>query len=143
MRSAEHCDRAALAEEVAERVGQLRRLGKGADENHVEIGGKLLEEIFHPGVADKLNVVTFLLAPDTNHLRHDARQVGVHHPAVERWVGTFGYEIEDADAKPAHADRKSTRLNSSHANISYAVFCLKKKKNTTYCTLFCVIYTNS
>src|SRR3712207_7404104 len=29
-----------------------------------------------------------------------------------------------------HADRKSTRLNSSHANISYAVFCLKKKKIT-------------
>src|SRR5258707_9901241 len=28
-------------------------------------------------------------------------------------------------------DRKSTRLNSSHANISYAVFCLKKKKNVT------------
>src|SRR3712207_9206176 len=27
-------------------------------------------------------------------------------------------------------DRKSTRLNSSHANISYAVFCLKKKKNS-------------
>src|SRR3712207_6848091 len=30
------------------------------------------------------------------------------------------------------ADRKSTRLNSSHANISYAVFCLKKKKHKTY-----------
>src|SRR3712207_7005206 len=29
-------------------------------------------------------------------------------------------------------DRKSTRLNSSHANISYAVFCLKKKKNNTF-----------
>src|SRR5438445_10233142 len=28
----------------------------------------------------------------------------------------------------AHRDRKSTRLNSSHANISYAVFCLKKKE---------------
>src|SRR3712207_8111610 len=28
-----------------------------------------------------------------------------------------------------HRDRKSTRLNSSHANISYAVFCLKKKNN--------------
>src|SRR3712207_8798388 len=28
-------------------------------------------------------------------------------------------------------DRKSTRLNSSHANISYAVFCLKKKKNVS------------
>src|SRR3712207_8712506 len=32
---------------------------------------------------------------------------------------------------PAHQDRKSTRLNSSHANISYAVFCLKKKKIST------------
>src|SRR3712207_8070358 len=30
----------------------------------------------------------------------------------------------------AAIDRKSTRLNSSHANISYAVFCLKKKKST-------------
>src|SRR3712207_7127606 len=30
---------------------------------------------------------------------------------------------------PQRRDRKSTRLNSSHANISYAVFCLKKKKN--------------
>src|SRR3712207_8907639 len=32
---------------------------------------------------------------------------------------------------PAGADRKSTRLNSSHANISYAVFCLKKKNTHT------------
>src|SRR3712207_6928193 len=32
-------------------------------------------------------------------------------------------------AGPRVLDRKSTRLNSSHANISYAVFCLKKKKN--------------
>src|ERR1035437_10695612 len=30
------------------------------------------------------------------------------------------------------SDRKSTRLNSSHANISYAVSCLKKKKNNTH-----------
>src|SRR2546430_7665658 len=32
--------------------------------------------------------------------------------------------------KDPEADRKSTRLNSSHSQISYAVFCLKKKKNT-------------
>src|SRR3712207_8634470 len=41
--------------------------------------------------------------------------------------------LELLDALPLTAsgkvDRKSTRLNSSHANISYAVFCLKKKKN--------------
>src|SRR3712207_7347179 len=34
---------------------------------------------------------------------------------------------------PVSKDRKSTRLNSSHANISYAVFCLKKKNRLTDC----------
>src|SRR2546430_6274870 len=44
--------------------------------------------------------------------------------------------LEAFDALPvsgsrARRDRKSTRLNSSHSQISYAVFCLKKKKNMT------------
>src|SRR3712207_7219562 len=47
--------------------------------------------------------------------RHVVRQVGIGDRPVD--VGG--------------ADRKSTRLNSSHANISYAVFCLKKKKKET------------
>src|SRR3712207_7344784 len=34
---------------------------------------------------------------------------------------------DDLSGGPGDEDRKSTRLNSSHANISYAVFCLKKK----------------
>src|SRR3712207_8507963 len=38
-------------------------------------------------------------------------------------------------------DRKSTRLNSSHANISYAVFCLKKKKKTKCDTYDSVYHT--
>src|SRR5687768_17954018 len=37
-----------------------------------------------------------------------------------------------APAMAQHGDRKSTRLNSSHGYISYAVFCLKKKKIKTY-----------
>src|SRR3712207_7833834 len=45
------------------------------------------------------------------------------HTAVLR-VGESGAN----DRGVAARDRKSTRLNSSHANISYAVFCLKKKK---------------
>src|SRR3712207_8276877 len=40
-------------------------------------------------------------------------------------------ELEPAHIVAKRADRKSTRLNSSHANISYAVFCLKKKNKTT------------
>src|SRR3712207_8428459 len=42
-------------------------------------------------------------------------------------AGALGRQQPPA-ALPQFRDRKSTRLNSSHANISYAVFCLKKKK---------------
>src|SRR5438876_7512830 len=38
----------------------------------------------------------------------------------------------DRDFARAERDRKSTRLNSSHPSISYAVFCLKKKKNENH-----------
>src|SRR5882757_10380825 len=38
--------------------------------------------------------------------------------------------LAGVSAATASLDRKSTRLNSSHANISYAVFCLKKKKRS-------------
>src|SRR5688572_31239102 len=40
--------------------------------------------------------------------------------------------IESTTATEAAPDRKSTRLNSSHSQISYAVFCLKKKKKKKY-----------
>src|SRR2546422_6927037 len=64
----------------------------------------------------------FGLAPHADDLRHDARQVGVHHASVQGPGWPLGYEVDDTE------DRKSTRLNSSHGYISYAVFCLKKKK---------------
>src|SRR5688572_32505702 len=51
--------------------------------------------------------------------------------------GVIGGRRQDADARRRcrpgsgrRGDRKSTRLNSSHSQISYAVFCLKKKKKT-------------
>src|SRR3712207_7750238 len=40
-----------------------------------------------------------------------------------------GRELRRGDGPVVRVDRKSTRLNSSHANISYAVFCLKKKNH--------------
>src|SRR2546430_12732896 len=42
-------------------------------------------------------------------------------------------------AGPPCSDRKSTRLNSSHSQISYAVFCLKKKKSKNPKPLLCVV----
>src|SRR2546430_1844430 len=57
-------------------------------------------------------------------LDHEVRDV----PRLERKL--TGSEDADADRLPPsfRQDRKSTRLNSSHSQISYAVFCLKKKK---------------
>src|SRR5256886_9919665 len=50
-----------------------------------------------------------------------------------RWKGTILWRLQDrprrtSELKRSIPDRKSTRLNSSHSQISYAVFCLKKKK---------------
>src|SRR5437764_8960095 len=48
---------------------------------------------------------------------------GLRKPTRQPWA-------RDQPAQNVITDRKSTRLNSSHRCISYAVFCLKKKKNT-------------
>src|SRR3712207_8452912 len=62
------------------------------------------------------------------------RVVDVEHVPPRRRVDPVrivgaARELVDQDADALRVlDRKSTRLNSSHANISYAVFCLKKKK---------------
>src|SRR3712207_7052502 len=75
----------------------------------------------------------------------DEPALGVHH--AHRRVPAFPHGpqrvverlavVEEGDVAAHDLDRKSTRLNSSHANISYAVFCLKKKKknNLAICTL--------
>src|SRR3712207_8085814 len=59
-----------------------------------------------------------------NYLRDEVKAKSV---AVIYVNNDFGKGGRDAIIKE---DRKSTRLNSSHANISYAVFCLKKKTDT-------------
>src|SRR3712207_8196903 len=51
---------------------------------------------------------------------------------VARVADDLAHRVVHADEPAVGRDRKSTRLNSSHANISYAVFCLKKKKKTNY-----------
>src|SRR5258707_2652380 len=51
-------------------------------------------------------------------------QAGVRIDVPDAW--------RDVEGPEYRLDRKSTRLNSSHANISYAVFCLKKKKHINH-----------
>src|SRR2546430_12313078 len=57
---------------------------------------------------------------------HHANDLSIIEPMADRivaWQNLAGQRFVE--------DRKSTRLNSSHSQISYAVFCLKKKKKTT------------
>src|SRR2546422_6445021 len=58
--------------------------------------------------------------------RHQAETHYRHNAHGKRAAGDNRRAVE----KQPDADRKSTRLNSSHGYISYAVFCLKKKKNS-------------
>src|SRR3712207_8033900 len=61
------------------------------------------------------------------HLRCEPRAHALGRRLLE--LGrTLDRHAADARVLEREPDRKSTRLNSSHANISYAVFCLKKKK---------------
>src|SRR3712207_7908750 len=61
-----------------------------------------------------------IIIPDTAKEKPQEGEVIAVGPGARDEVG----KVQPLDVK----DRKSTRLNSSHANISYAVFCLKKKK---------------
>src|SRR3712207_7232611 len=60
--------------------------------------------------------------------RHGDRRTGRHLLQLGQQDVEVVALLRRAAEVVAGADRKSTRLNSSHANISYAVFCLKKKK---------------
>src|SRR3712207_8069845 len=62
------------------------------------------------------------------HLGDPARHRGLRRARLRR-------RLPEGDEAQRQGDRKSTRLNSSHANISYAVFCLKKKYITHLRTL--------
>src|SRR5690349_23592742 len=58
-----------------------------------------------------------------------SRQKAAHGTRNKTWWKYFSRRHACFPRTPRFEDRKSTRLNSSHVEISYAVFCLKKKKN--------------
>src|SRR2546422_8364501 len=65
---------------------------------------------------------------DKRQVRHRDRHVGRDRRGRGALERGFGTRVRTRERKVVDADRKSTRLNSSHGYISYAVFCLKKKK---------------
>src|SRR5207302_3385807 len=87
-----------------------------------------------------LSLCFFLTAPAPTEIYtlslHDALPIsGGNNPARAADAGDGflfrrGYTVVWCGGRGSRRDRKSTRLNSSHVKISYAVFCLKKKKKT-------------
>src|SRR5256885_7767109 len=71
--------------------------------------------------------------------------IAVPHSGVDR-PGARTLEVSRGEVRferVTFGDRKSTRLNSSHLVISYAVFCLKKKKNTKHTPKLCTTTNQS
>src|SRR2546422_4415181 len=71
----------------------------------------------------------YIGSPGTPREEKSASQAGRFWPVWSaQWIAEFVGSGETSLHPAATPDRKSTRLNSSHGYISYAVFCLKKKK---------------
>src|SRR5438445_7536137 len=100
--------------------------------------------------ADRLGLHSFPTrrSSDLAGTGHGASQAAELQVLIEHEAGRHDREFDEArllvQLRPQSerawrvlwrtpGDRKSTRLNSSHANISYAVFCLKKKNNQPTC----------
>src|SRR2546421_9759026 len=91
---------------------------------------ELLDE---PGLLAALLALRTLMVPSPAlftyvAVRHTLRAAGVDDRALADYLAALLLEFGDHDRQ----DRKSTRLNSSHDQISYAVFCLKKKKKQSH-----------
>src|SRR5204863_5783604 len=76
----------------------------------------------------------FRVPPETADRVNGARRTGHRVIAVGTTVVRALESVTDSRGRtsPGEGDRKSTRLNSSHVEISYAVFCLKKKKKQSH-----------
>src|SRR5687768_17823720 len=95
-------------------------------------------EIYTLSLHDALPILAQLrrgVVPDEDHRLHRRREVvrghdpGEHRERLHAPDDPAGLVPQRRRHNTLSEDRKSTRLNSSHGYISYAVFCLKKKKN--------------
>src|SRR5689334_24406521 len=76
---------------------------------------------------------TLFRSPCEHRVGHALEGLPEHDEGAGRRLARAKMDVAEHAASPA-VDRKSTRLNSSHSSISYAVFCLKKKKKKKIAT---------
>src|SRR2546429_2950311 len=107
--------------------GALRRVQGAQPES------EQMRKFSYPAVILLLVSFSFSMSPVPMRAGAEQHLLYVASPGVRNYVeyGGVGVLVFDVDKgyKFVRRDRKSTRLNSSHGYISYAVFCLKKKNN--------------
>jgi len=102
MRSPEYSNRPLRAEEAAQRVCRVGRLGEGADEEHIESTWQLIEQVLKTDIANERDVVPQLSAPNPDYLRHDAGKIGIHDASVQSSRWALGDDIDDANTEFLH-----------------------------------------
>src|SRR4051794_25496681 len=111
-------ERDQMAADRADEAERIGRLGRVREQPALEFG-------IAPGARDDTGAV---MRPDLRLARLDDP---VEHGRIDiALLGQDRFERAHPELHVRQLDRKSTRLNSSHPSISYAVFCLKKKINT-------------
>src|SRR5260221_5140966 len=108
---------------------QVPRCGRTKQEPVYEVGGVFHTEGADGGIGERERDVRAAKSRDIRHVKPRAVRPIVREHEVEIRLADDAVAVkirQHGGSRPR--DRKSTRLNSSHTVISYAVFCLKKKK---------------
>src|SRR5256885_7898464 len=100
------------------RSESARRVRLSISDSGTGFAANILQRAFEPYVTTKV------------------RGTGLGLAVVKKIADEHGARIDLGNREDDGVDRKSTRLNSSHLVISYAVFCLKKKKQTSWARSF-------
>src|SRR5699024_11755083 len=122
--------------DLANYINSMGGRAIGAGTGHVKIiGVEKLHGAEHTVIPDRIEAGTFMIAGAITRSEILLKNVVIEHlSAVVSKLEEIGIQFveEGNDVRVIPEDRKSTRLNSSHVSISYAVFCLKKKKKNKY-----------
>ena len=98
-----------------------------AKENFIEEAQRPLDGV----IARQTRLSLDIKNMSQEQIKEDKRFIDNYFSRLDQMVKLVGYTIVGVEAVAPEKDRKSTRLNSSHRCISYAVFCLKKKNHTS------------
>src|SRR5512140_576295 len=117
VRSAKHGDCPARTEQSTDGVRELRVFSERADKQHVDVPWQHIGEDLGAGIADVMDVVSILLAPDGDCLGHDAGKVGIHDSGPERGGRGARNKVQNSYAKSTHGASVPTTTDVGRGDV--------------------------